>query len=841
MHIFSNVEDPYLSSLKLTSEEEYQDFFYDSNIMLQFDEEKKKKKMKKYSRQIDSYLENLFNLELYGYNDSEIYNKMNKLFEKFFKSFEILEDRKKTLYIQKLLLKKSIFIKFLKFLKIFKEYEIPEEIIENILKLGRIFLAKNNTNHCIFIQEYYFNTLDDVMDEYPDLVSDFYIDVFENYNKILIKNDEVFHFLLGKIFIKYADIKNFNIMVKIFKIVSFYLKIDDIPKDKYMLEYDLLFAPKIKEFFKYFNLENFEDKLKNPEKRDREFDFYVIYLTLIRSSIKLRFENLTFRTLTKYFPLKNLENYLTLCDNEADYPLRYIFIKMIKILYIDPKDCLINDRWSYYETKPADMQYDEDIYYDTKYGIVFGILERELGYSLEKIEYYQNENGSEKFLKYFNEGLIDAICKLTTFFLTFRDNELYLLKKYEKELRSLDEFFVNNLNEFQKLLFGKKEKIRCLEREESKKFIDVEMGIKYEKKIEIAKIREHFKSISMCCKKLIIGQNIDELKKRYIDRKNIVGTVEKIKKHLKRFSSKLSDRKEVVDLPLKKLEKRAKKSNKSINSLDKLIAHYQINKSIKLGIEAKKNVYINSLINPAEETQILSFNLCGFIHHQFKNAEWSPRNKVYFLEFIENLCNCLFIATEPCQKYFYYFVKNDMEVLDKIWGDMKYTINFVRYKTTIDRVWKENFRKSLIYLKFHQFLCEDNNNDFKTLFRVKILPLDKVERLRRLITMFQKMCDKCQWATNYEPNTLETFKPFNKSYLIPIGIYIFDCLQELTTGPCLQNQKKIYEYIYNRYNGILSRYNHNANSELYRIKVLFFNNNNNNNVFIFFILFNDSN
>jgi len=41
-------------------------------------------------------------------------------------------------------------------------------------------------------------------------------------------------------------------------------------------------------------------------------------------------------------------------------------------------------------------------------------------------------------------------------------------------------------------------------------------------------------------------------------------------------------------------------------------------------------------------------------------------------------------------------------LMNKIWIDMKYTINFIRFKTTIDQVWY------IIFLIFYKLACISN-------------------------------------------------------------------------------------------------------------------------------------
>ena len=145
-------------------------------------------------------------------------------------------------------------------------------------------------------------------------------------------------------------------------------------------------------------------------------------------------------------------------------------------------------------------------------------------------------------------------------------------------------------------------------------------------------------------------------------------------------------------------------------------------------------------------------------------------------------------------------------------------LSIARYKTTLNRVFRINMKRGLLLLKSHQFLCEANNTLMKNLFRTEKLP-DDIDRIQRLVTIFQKMTDNCKWHTGYKIDGLSKFETFNRVHTIPLAVNVLECLSELMTGPCVENQKLIYQFIYDRYNGILQRYDFDTESELYKLKV----------------------
>ena len=103
--------------------------------------------------------------------------------------------------------------------------------------------------------------------------------------------------------------------------------------------------------------------------------------------------------------------------------------------------------------------------------------------------------------------------------------------------------------------------------------------------------------------------------------------------------------------------------------------------------------------------------------------------------------------------------------------------------------------------------------------RKSIIPNDSINRVQRLTTYLQRLSHQCEWHKNYTENTLSEFQELNKKYLFPLGTYIYDCMQEMLTGPNLLNQKEIYRFVFDVHKGILRRYDEDTDSEFYTLKV----------------------
>ena len=151
---------------------------------------------------------------------------------------------------------------------------------------------------------------------------------------------------------------------------------------------------------------------------------------------------------------------------------------------------------------------------------------------------------------------------------------------------------------------------------------------------------------------------------------------------------------------------------------------------------------------------------------------------------------------------------------------MKYLINFLGYKVNINKLWKQNYKLTLLILNFHKLLIKGENSKLKILLGEKKLPNDSIDRVQRFTTIFQKINDNCEWNSGYTIGNLSELLKKNRPYMIPIAISVFECLTELTTGPCPENQMKIYTYIFNRYVGNLKRYVSDSNSNFHKMKVI---------------------
>ena len=101
-------------------------------------------------------------------------------------------------------------------------------------------------------------------------------------------------------------------------------------------------------------------------------------------------------------------------------------------------------------------------------------------------------------------------------------------------------------------------------------------------------------------------------------------------------------------------------------------------------------------------------------------------------------------------------------------------------------------------------MIENNNNDFKELFRIHKISTDVISRVPRFTTIFQKISDRLDWHTNYSNGDLDLFTKNYKPYM---------CDKD---GIKIQGNDNIKQAILQMFNAILI-----SDEEKYAMKTVF--------------------
>lgn len=176
----------------------------------------------------------------------------------------------------------------------------------------------------------------------------------------------------------------------------------------------------------------------------------------------------------------------------------------------------------------------------------------------------------------------------------------------------------------------------------------------------------------------------------------------------------------------------------------------------------------------------------------FINGE---RNKKYI--YLEIFSNILFHATSVIQEELKKIIQKKTDIdgvsndkfLNLLWKELVLNFSFVFNRERQDKLWKEFYIRTILLIKFHQYLAEEDNLYLKKLLNEENLTgfdkeNDKIprSRLAQLSTILQKFFFRCDWGKK----NLLTFK---KSNLFHIATCIFDFFAEMSCGPMLENQK----------------------------------------------------
>lgn len=842
--IIANVSDPYLLSLQLIEEADYNKFAETNFIQNGFSNE-----MLITSNKIELLTKDLENVikktekQKYIYNEEKFVDEMIEILDNVQKTFDFTNlygaHSKNGHIIQKLFalgLVKNLFTLmslYLSYQKSITKCSSFEDLMRKYSLLMRFYFHDNTENHCSFFIQENIYLIEDSLYNAPVEISSLFLEIFSRNSKIIISKFlplDVLCGILTKISNNYFDkpeSKEFEAIEKTISMIGLYLNFSNFKIFEWIPEYDIkislyLIKP---DFENYWKFENYEECLQKPfEKNNREkMKLLMSFLKLFQVATNCRYLNSVFKKFQEAFPKEKLIDLIRKCN--MNYKYRSIFLQLYCIFNVDFKNYLVDERNTYYMTKPNDPEYDEDPFYDEEFGKTIDLFKSEIVFLLDS-----NVKNSEELSEFMNEALFPGIIKLMNYFLVIKDEDLVKMLKY-----------VNDLDDFNLKLLAEKSKILSIYGNENEKNITIgsrlpflsekdkllscidDIDEKFKLKKNKLKINALSQSIYDICSDILQQRRLNQGLRKLLSKKNTLMRVDFAINQLDILSSKMQQRKANLYLPFQQLIKQTQmKVNKSV--ILYLSAFYKHYKMTKMSSDSEKNIYIASLNDNSQEMETLTFNLCSFVYNKLHGA-WQIDKKSEIFSMIECMCNTLFIATESIQKNFLKLLKN-REIYDvmfnNVWKELKTYLSFVKFKTTIDVFWKEAYRKVLILVKFHHFLCEDNCSEFKE--KICMGPIIEGEatnfkRIDRWMTIYKNLCDTCEWHLNFSPNEISEFNTINRAHLFPLGRAILDCLAEYCTGPEENVQLAVNKYSYERYTGILNRYTSEPECEFYKMKL----------------------
>ena len=364
LHIFSNVSDPYLKSLKLLNDYDIINHFSNSKITIRNNLDITVNSLKKIFVKVDSGIS-------YGNED----NLLEDL-------IDVLDTMQKTIYTnntcnymnQYELFEKSIqnyvIIVFSSLIPKCDHNRIPV-IFNKITDFLMAFLKENTNNICVFFQQYIFILMDSNFKIFPELTIDLWISLFnceKQVKRLLQVNDYMMNYFIDYLYeihdhkTRAKDKNHYILLQKILTILDYFLLdegkfFDTIPEYDLDIQIELV---TLLEDYKTENLADYYSKTKAKEKdetQQEKFNFLMKLLKVIYNAMKIRFSHTTYIKIEPILSLPKLKKFIEVVGD--DFELRIILLHYYELLHIDMKDGLLNERFKYYHTKPPDMQYEE--------------------------------------------------------------------------------------------------------------------------------------------------------------------------------------------------------------------------------------------------------------------------------------------------------------------------------------------------------------------------------------------------------------------------------------------------------------------------------------------------
>ncbi len=826
---FCNIEDPYLRSLRLLRDQDFENHLKEMKIP-----QEKRIDLTIPAKEL-SKLRSRIVQGIYTYKESELFKDLEQILDLLNEKLHYIEaiqlNYENIYHGQKALFNTDIPMS-VELILACLSHELKKvdyaPIMMKFSCLLRFYLKDNIDHHSIHFVENNVWNYENMLYVFPEEVSDLLYQSFKENSQALFAKEYVLDVILcifGKLFkVEEKNLRYFKSLKTVVDILSLHHQEKYEKIYNWIPEFDVRITMDLVNYSEIFVPDEIEKLLMNYNNSDSlddaKLNFLMNILNLLQLCTKFRFVETSYKKINEAFTNDKLIKLIKASDKNIEF--RRIFFELYANFNVDFKDHLVNNRADYYFNKPADMQYEEDPFYDKEYNKTLDLITEEIHWIMENFEKSSDifKNQTQTVLDYINETVLGTLVKLMNYFLIIKEGDLYKMKNYINKLEEISNFLFDNK---MKLITIYGLHMEELESPERKKLevqlakIDENQKIKKEKVMIIS----HCQFILETCCFIMAKKPMTSHKRKLLNYKNPVRRAQYSLNKMRSFSKNVNERKQNLDLIFEKFKRRLEKNCENPSLISRYLAmSYEQYKLTKLSSDSKRNYYLSAL-GISQETKAFSYNICHYIHNVLK-SEWNIDKKINKFNLIECLCNLLFICPISTQESIYKLItennEKDCPFLDKIWSEMKWSMSYVKFKTNIDKFWKEGFRKVLLIMKFHHLLCKGQKKLFKDTFREKILPSDTIDRVQRWTTIFQRMSDNCEWHYNYTKGEINTFGKSNRAYLIPLAIEVFENLSEVCSRN-FDNKNKVYTYIYDRYNGILKRFFRDCDSKFYNLKL----------------------
>ena len=308
-----------------------------------------------------------------------------------------------------------------------------ETLLTKFRILMEYYLKDNQEAQSSFIRTEIYFEFEKMFYKFPSVMSHLFYDASIDNAQFIISKEFTLDILLD-MFKKHYEklqqelkIQDYNDLSKLLDICALYINLPCYKIFNWIPEYDVRIAEKLIEFKNFFNVDELEklllgyeaDKMKGD---DAKLEFLMNFFNLLQISTAYRYTDQIYKSLDEMFPMDNMKKLIFACKNNIVF--RSIFLEIYGNIHIDFKNHLLNNRSSYYFTKPMDMQYEEDPFCDKNYDASIDFLVGELRLVIEQGEIIKNSHTAEQFYNYVNSAIFGNLVKLINYFLVIKEEDL---------------------------------------------------------------------------------------------------------------------------------------------------------------------------------------------------------------------------------------------------------------------------------------------------------------------------------------------------------------------------------------------------------------------------------
>ena len=158
------------------------------------------------------------------------------------------------------------------------------------------------------------------------------------------------------------------------------------------------------------------------KKNDSKLEFLMNFFSLLQISTSYRYTDAVYIKLNEMLNMENIKKLIYACKNNLRF--KSTFLELYGNIHIDFKNHLINNRSNYYYTKPGDMQYEEDAFYDKEYDKTIDLLIEQLRIVIQDGGNMKNNNDSSQFFYFANSAVLGNLVKLINYIFVIKEEDL---------------------------------------------------------------------------------------------------------------------------------------------------------------------------------------------------------------------------------------------------------------------------------------------------------------------------------------------------------------------------------------------------------------------------------